>query len=46
MSGVGILPALEIQGTDKMPMPQNHQNHPAFMQRQLLKSSPIYATPK
>jgi hypothetical protein len=33
--GVGILPASEIQGTGKMPIPQNHKNHPANMQRLL-----------
>lgn len=32
--GVGILPAREIQGMGKMPIPQNHQDHPANMQRQ------------
>ena len=31
--GVGILPASEIQGTGKMPIPQNQQNHPPNIQR-------------
>ena len=31
--GVGILAASEIQGTGKMPIPQNQQNHPLNIQR-------------
>ncbi|BAY50038.1 hypothetical protein SAMD00079811_76670 (plasmid) [Scytonema sp. HK-05] len=36
--GVGILPAQKIQGTGKMPIPQEHKIHPANMQRHSINS--------
>ncbi|MEG4838969.1 amino acid adenylation domain-containing protein [Microcoleus sp. B9-D4] len=34
--GVGVGPAVKIHGTGGTPIPQNNQNHPAIMQREIL----------